>query len=70
MQEKRIKLIIKKNGGGSFKVETKGGYVGSSCEASMDDIAVMINAGTIKDQGDTDDKYRTDDPTAIVTGDY
>lgn len=58
--EKRVKVIIGKD---SVKFETISGFSGTECHNTAD--AVMAGVGTCTAQGDTDERYRADDPIAF-----
>lgn len=56
--EKRIKVIIDQTG--NYRIETISGFTGNSCNKTIDEIAVSIG-GNLKEEGDTNDKYKQPD---------
>lgn len=66
MQQKTIKLKVKK--GGSFTIETVGGYVGHTCETDLDQVIASVG-GKVEKKGAKDDRYKYRQPTAFVNVD-
>lgn len=62
--EKRIKFTVKKNGGGAFKVETSGGFVGTQCETEVEAIVGSLGAKVV-DGGEKEHELERD-ASAIV----
>ena len=62
--DREMKFIVKKNGGGSFRVETKG-FTGTQCESAVEAVVGALNAKTV-DQGDTDERWLNNDPNVLV----
>ena len=58
--EKRVKVIVGKD---SVKFKTISGFSGAECNNVAD--VVLAGIGTCTQQGDTDDRYRADDPTVF-----
>ena len=65
MAERRMKFIIKKNGGGAFTVETKDGFVGAQCENEVETFIGAIGAKVVN-SGDKDERYYNKDIDTFV----
>ena len=63
MEEKRIKIIIDREGNERFK--TISGFAGADCHATADAVMAGVN-GSVSKQGDTDDALKADDPAVSV----
>lgn len=63
MEEKRLKITIGTDG--NYKIQTLSGFVGNQCEQTIDEITASVG-GKKTGEGDTDDKYKTHDPSVFA----
>lgn len=64
MAEKRIRATIASDGN-SYKIETMEGFVGNSCETTINAVCAGLG-GSVIDEGDKDDRYRNEEADAFV----
>lgn len=69
MTTREVKFTIKKNGGGKFKVETMGGFTGTSCDTTVNQILAHVGGVTTEKSGHKEDRYKQSNPLAWVHAD-